>query len=115
MARKAFNGASWVLLVLIVVPAIPATAQINPSGTTAFQDSRGGAVGTRAPGRLVADGLGRHSQFTNFQFGITEVQTPSPRSLALVTVFETLFADLNAAIQSFTALLLARAGQNPLS
>lgn len=107
--------ATLTLVALFVLPAIPVSAQINPAGTTAFQDTRGGAVGARAPGRLVQAGLSRHAEFTNFQFGITEMQTPSPRSQALAAALELFFEDLNAAIQSFAALLLARAGQNPLS
>lgn len=88
---------------------------VNPSGTTALQDASGGAVRGRSPGNMVQEGVGRHQEFTNFEFGITEEPAPSPRAAALVEVFSTLFDELNAAIDAFAALLIARGGGVPSS
>ncbi len=88
---------------------------VNPPGTTALEDAGGGAVRGRSPGNMVQEGVARHQEFTDFDFGITEEPAPSPRAAALVEVFSTLFEELNAAIEAFTALLIARSGGNPFT
>lgn len=100
------------VLVLLGGWNVPARAQINPSGTLSFQDASGGAVRGRSPGNLVSSGVGRHQQFLNDAFSIpqiTEVQLPSRRTTVLVAVLTQAFAEINAFLDQFANLLIARA------
>lgn len=102
-----------IALVLFGSWGVPARAQINPGGTLPFQDASGGAVRGRSPGKLVASGVGRHQQFLDAAFSvpqITEVQLPSRRTVVLVALIDQAFAQINAFLDQFANLLIARVG-----
>jgi hypothetical protein len=118
MLRRSLKWVSILVLVVSVTTLIApstASAQIFPAGTTALDDVSGGAIRGRAPGRLVQDGVARHVTFNDPQFSrpeITEIELPtSRRAIFLSQALESLFDQLNTAIEAFAALLQVRAGQ----
>jgi len=92
-----------------------AGAQDIIEGGTALENSRGGAVRERAPGRMVTAGVSRAQEFQNSIRGGIEITEPapvsSPRSELLAESIAAVFNQINLAIVGFHNLLLARAGR----
>ncbi len=92
-----------------------ASAQAPPI-ITGFPPSQnvGGAIGARAPGRLVQAGIGRAQNAVTLPrpaYNITETIPPiSRRTAFLVTAIQTTFTALNSALAFFEDLLFRRAG-----
>ncbi|MBI4718216.1 MAG: hypothetical protein HY763_10455 [Planctomycetes bacterium] len=84
------------------------------TGQTAAQNTRGGAVRSRAPGHMVSDGVARAIEFGNRAFAgveITETEIPSSgRAQVLAAQITDLFDALNAGIQALGELIIQRAG-----
>jgi len=89
---------------------------IGLPGQTAVDNSRGGAVRTRNPGRMVSDGVVRHADFADRQsLGtvISEAPVDDPLPGLIAEALQIVFDQINEAITAFRSLLLVRAGETP--
>ncbi|MFQ5414128.1 MAG: hypothetical protein ACE5E6_06680 [Phycisphaerae bacterium] len=121
--RGGRRGGRWVWVPawavgLALAAGPPAYGQTIINGRSALVNVSGGAVRARAPGNMVAAGIGRLQSARDSARSITITEPAptalSPRNQFYVSALETIFEQLNLAIVALHNAFLLRAGEPPV-
>ncbi len=116
MSRNSMVMKCMVVLVVLAV-ALPAVAFVVASPGGSRENTRAGAMATRAPGNMVADGLGRLTDVRPRPLQtieITETRQTSARNEVIAEGIQDIFDDLNAMIVALNNAMRLRAGFSPM-
>jgi len=103
------------VVVVGLAPSVEAQVIISPGAI--WETTGGGSAGFRAPGNMVASGIGRADAMMPNPLAptqITETASVSLRTQVIVANLETFFQTLNTAVVALHNIILARAGRSPV-